>query len=60
MVLHGTMANKSFDVLEWWKVNKAKYSTLFHIAIELVIPGMSAEVESIFSGCIPFYSMFNR
>ena len=51
MVLPGKEANKSFDVLEWWKANKAEYPTLFHIAVELfAIPGMSAEVERIFSG----------
>lgn len=51
MVLHGTMANKTFDVLAWWKANKAEYPTLFRIAVELFsIPGMSAEVERVFSG----------
>jgi len=53
MVLQGKVANKSFDVLEWWKANKAEYPTLFRIAVELfAIPGMSAEVERIFSGCV--------
>ncbi len=56
MVLQGKEANKSFDVLEWWKANKAEYPTLFHIAVELfAIPGMSAEVERIFSGYIPLF-----
>ena len=27
MVLQGKVANKSFDVLEWWKANKAEYPT---------------------------------
>jgi hypothetical protein len=56
MVLHGAMANKTFDVLDWWKANKAEYPTLFRIAVELFsIPGMSVEVERIFSGCVlPF------
>ena len=53
MVLPGKEANKSFDVLEWWKANEAEYPTLFRIAVELfAIPGMSAEVERIFSGCV--------
>jgi hypothetical protein len=39
-------------VLEWWKANKA-YPTLFRITVELfAIPGMSAEVERIFSGYV--------
>ena len=61
MVLPGKEVNKSFDVLEWWKANKAEYPTLFRIAVELfAIPGMSAEVERIFSGWVPFFnSMFN-
>ena len=48
--------NKLFDVLEWWKVNKAEYLTLFCIAVDLfAIPGMSVEVERIFSGCVPLF-----
>ena len=40
-------------MLEWWKANKAEYPTLFRIAVELfAIPGMSAEVERIFSGYV--------
>ena len=50
MVLQGKEANKLFDVLEWWKANKAEYPTLFRIAVELfAISGMSAEVERVFS-----------
>jgi len=53
MILQGKAANKSFDVLEWWKANKAEYPTLFRIAVKLFsIPDMSAEVERIFSGCV--------
>lgn len=51
MILQGTTANKSFNVLDWWKANRAEYPTLFRIAVELFsIPGMSAEVERVFSG----------
>jgi hAT family C-terminal dimerisation region len=54
MVLPGKEANASFNVLEWWKANKAEYPTLFRIAVELFsIPDMSAEVERTFSGCVP-------
>lgn len=61
MILQGKEVNKSFDVLEWWKANKAEYPTLFRIAIELFsIPGMSAEVERVFSGCVTsFCSLLN-
>jgi len=56
MVLQGKEVNKLFDVLEWWKVNKAEYPTLFCIAVDLfAIPGMSVEVERIFSGCVPLF-----
>ena len=57
MVLQGTMANKSFNLLAWWKANKAEYPTLLlHIEIELFAnPGMSAEVERIFSGCVHLF-----
>ena len=51
MILEGKRANDNFDCLAWWKANQAEYPILSRIAIELyAIPGMSAEVERIFSG----------
>ena len=51
MILEGKKANDDFDCLTWWKANQAEYPILSRIAIELyAIPGMSAEVERIFSG----------
>ena len=51
MILEGKKANDDFDCLAWWKANQAEYPILSRIAIELyAIPGMSAEVERIFSG----------
>lgn len=55
MILRGKVANDSFDVLTWWKANQEEYPILSCIAIDLYsIPGMSAEVERVFSGFIPF------
>jgi hypothetical protein len=55
MILQGKAANKEFDVLAWWKANQAEYPILSRIAIDLyAIPGMSAEVERVFSGFVPF------
>jgi len=56
MVLQRKEVNKLFDVLEWWEMNKAEYLTLFCITVDLfAIPGMSAEVEQIFSRCVPLF-----
>jgi len=62
MVLQGRVANNEFDVLAWWKANQAEYPILSCIAIELYsIPGMSAEVERVFSGFVPFlFSLISR
>ena len=47
MILEGKKANIEFDCL----ANQAEYPILSRIALELyAIPGMSAEVERIFSG----------
>jgi hypothetical protein len=55
VILAGKGANDEFDVLAWWKANQAEYPILSRIAIELhAIPGMSAEVERVFSGFVPF------
>ena len=55
MVLQGKVANNEFDILTWWKANQAEYPILSRIALELYsIPGMSAEVERVFSGFVPF------
>lgn len=52
MVL-GRAANKEFDVLAWWKANQVEYPILSRIAMDLyAIPGMSAEVERVFSGYV--------
>jgi hypothetical protein len=59
LILWGKVANKEFDVLAWWKANQGKYPILSHIAIDLyAIPGMSAEVERVFSGFVPFFLEF--
>src|SRR5579859_4019319 len=51
--------NKEFDVLAWWKANQGEYPILSRIAIDLyAIPGMSAEVERVFSGFVPFFLEF--
>ena len=54
MILPGKVANNNFDVLVWWKANQGEYPILSRIAIDLyAVPGMSAEVERVFSGFIP-------
>jgi len=56
LILGKKVANKEFDVLAWWKANKGEYAFLSHIAIDLyAIPGMSAEVERVFSGFVPLF-----
>ena len=58
MILEGKRANDNFDCLAWWKANQAEYPILSRIAIELyAIPGMSAEVERIFSGYLFYFSL---
>lgn len=56
LVILGTRAaNERFDVLAWWKANQAEYPILSRIAVDLyAIPGMSAEVERVFSGFVLF------
>jgi hypothetical protein len=56
LVILGTRAaNERFDVLAWWKANQAEYPILSRIAVDLyAIPGMSAEVERVFSGFVQF------
>ena len=52
----GKVANKEFDVLAWWKANQGEYPILSRIAIDLyAIPGMSAEVERVFTGFVPLF-----
>jgi hypothetical protein len=47
------VANKELDVLARWKANQGEYPILSHISIDLyAIPGMSAEVERVFSGFV--------
>jgi hypothetical protein len=59
MILRGKLANKEFNVLAWWKANQGEYPILTQIAIDLyAIPGMSAEVERVFSGFIPPFVWF--
>src|SRR5579859_3319603 len=59
MILGGRAANKEFDILEWWRVNQGEYPILSCIAIELyAIPGMSAEVERVFSRFVPLFFWF--
>ena len=54
LILGGKAANNEFDVLAWWKANQGEYPILSRIAIDLyAIPGMSAEVERVFSRFIP-------
>ena len=54
MILGSRKANQEFDVLTWWKANQSEYPILSGIAIDLyAIPGMSAEVEGVFSGFVP-------
>jgi hypothetical protein len=55
VVLAGRVANDEFNVLEWWQTNQGEYPILSRIAVELYsIPGMSAEVERVFSGFLSF------
>jgi hypothetical protein len=56
LVILGTrVANAEFNVLAWWRANQAEYPILSRIALDLyAIPGMSAEVERVFSGSILF------
>src|SRR5579859_3349809 len=59
-ILDGKVANNDFDVLTWWKANQSEYPILSLIAIELYsIPGMSAEVERVFSGFVPLLRKLN-
>ena len=56
IILGGKVANKEFDVLTWWKANQGEYPILSRIAIDLyAIPGMSAEVERVFTGFVPLF-----
>jgi hypothetical protein len=56
MILGERVANNEFDVLAWWRVNQGEYLILSRIAIDLyAIPGMSAEVERVFSGFVPLF-----
>jgi len=60
VILRGKLANKEFDILAWWKANQGEYPILSRIAIDLyAIPGMSAEVERVFSGLVPRFASFN-
>jgi hypothetical protein len=53
MILGGKVVNNEFDVLAWWKANQGEYPILSPIVIDLyAFPGMSAEVERVFSGLI--------
>jgi hypothetical protein len=59
MNLGTSAAHNAFDVLEWWKANQGEYPVLSRIALDLyAIPGMSAEVERVFSGYLPLYSVY--
>jgi len=62
MVLEGRRANNDFDCLAWWKSNQEEYPILSSLARELyAIPGMSAEVERVFSGLpLCFYNFDGR
>jgi hypothetical protein len=56
LILGKRTANEEFNVLAWWKANQEEYPILSRIAIErYAIPGMSAEVERVFSGFKPLY-----
>jgi hypothetical protein len=50
LTLAGPEANRTFDLMAWWKANELVYPTLARMAFELFsIPSMSCEVERVFS-----------
>jgi hypothetical protein len=56
MNLGTSVAHNTFDILEWLQVNQREYSILSCIALDLyAVPGMSAEVERVFSGHLQLY-----
>ena len=50
LTLVGHEANRTFDLMAWWKANELVYPTLAPMAFELFsIPSMSCKVERVFS-----------